>query len=200
MTMHEHNTPFRRIAMIGSSGAGKSTLSRTLGALSGLPIVHLDKEYWQPGWTEPDRDGWNARLADLTARPEWIIDGQYGSSLLPRLQRADLAIFLDLPTRICLWRIARRTIGTYGRVRLDMGEGCPERINLEFLHFVATFRRLQRPKIVAALNGSGVPTVWLRSRREQAAFGAVLGEQNLSKAVAAAPAWPQPSGFSSTTM
>lgn len=200
MTMHERNTLFRRIAVIGSSGSGKSTLSRTLGELSGLPIVHLDKEYWQPGWVEPGRDGWNARLADLTARPEWIIDGQYGSSLLPRLQRADLAIFLDLPTRVCLWRIARRTIGTYGRVRPDMGEGCPERINLEFIHFVATFRRLQRPKIVAALDGSGVSTVWLRSRREQAAFGVTLREQGLSAAVAAAPAWPQPSGFSSTTM
>ena len=198
--MHERNIPFRRIAVIGSSGAGKSTLSRTLGALLGLPIVHLDKEYWQPGWVEPDRDGWNARLADLTARPEWIIDGQYGSSLLPRLQRADLAIFLDLPTRVCLWRIARRTIGTYGRVRPDMGEGCPERINLEFLHFVATFRRLQRPKIVAALGGSRVRTVWLRSRREQAAFGVALREEGIGGAVAAAPAWLQPSGFSSTTM
>ena len=198
--MQERNTQFRRIAVIGSSGSGKSTLSRTLGTLSGLPIVHLDKEYWQPGWTEPDRDGWSARLADLTARPEWIIDGQYGSSLLPRLQRADLAIFLDLPTRVCLWRIARRTIGTYGRVRPDMGAGCPERINLEFLHFVATFRRLQRPKIVAALAGSGVRTMWLRSRREQAAFDAALSEQGLNAAVAAAPAWPQPSGFSSTTM
>lgn len=200
MTMHERNTLFRRIAVIGSSGSGKSTLSRTLGALTGLPIVHLDKEYWQSGWVEPDRDGWNARLADLAARSEWIIDGQYGSSLLPRLQRADLAIFLDLPTRVCLWRIALRTIGTYGRVRPDMGEGCPERINLEFINFVATFRRLQRPKIVAALDGSGVSTVWLRSRREQAAFGATLREQGLSAAVAAAPAWPQPSGFSSTTM
>ena len=198
--MHERNIPFRRIAVIGSSGAGKSTLSRTLGALLGLPIVHLDKEYWQPGWVEPDRDGWNARLADLTARPEWIIDGQYGSSLLPRLQRADLAIFLDLPTRVCLWRIARRTIGTYGRVRPDMGEGCPERINLEFLHFVATFRRLQRPKIVAALGGSRVRTVWLRSWREQAAFGVALREEGIGGAVAAAPAWLQPSGFSSTTM
>lgn len=198
--MHERNTPFRRIAVIGSSGSGKSTLSRTLGALSGLPIVHLDKEYWQPGWVEPDRDGWNVRLADLTARPEWIIDGQYGSSLLPRLQRADLAIFLDLPTQVCLWRIARRTIGTYGRVRPDMGEGCPERINLEFLHFVATFRRLQRPKIVAALDGSGVSAVWLRSRRDQAEFGVTLREWGLSAAVGAAPAWPQSSGFSSTTM
>jgi adenylate kinase family enzyme len=200
MTMHECTTTFRRIAVIGSSGSGKSTLSVALGALSGLPVIHLDQEYWLPGWTEPDRDWWNARLTDLAARPEWIIDGQYGSSLLARLQRADLAIFLDLPTPVCLWRIARRIIGTYGRVRPDMGANCPEKFSLEFVHFVATFRRLQRPKVVAALGGSGVRTVWLRSRSEQRAFGTTLREQGRAVAVDAAPAWPQPSGFSSTTM
>jgi adenylate kinase family enzyme len=200
MTMRECSTPFRRIAVIGSSGSGKSTLSVALGELSGLPVVHLDKEYWQPGWVEPDRNSWNARLADLAVRPEWIIDGQYGSSLLTRLQRADLAVFLDLPTSLCLWRIARRIIGTYGRVRPDMGAGCPEKLNLEFVHFVATFRRLQRPKIVAALDRSGVRAVWLRSRSEQRAFGMALRERGPAAAVDTAPAWPQPSGFSSTTM
>jgi len=200
MTMHDDNQPFRRIAVIGCSGAGKSTLSVMLAAVTGLPVVHLDKEYWQPGWTEPDRKSWNARLADLAARPEWIIDGQYGSSLARRLERADLAIFLDLPTAICLWRIAKRIFGTYGRVRPDMGEGCPEKLDLGFVHFVATFRRLQRPKAVAALDGAGVRTVWLRSPAEQARFSATLRQQNLAAAVNAAPAWPQPSAFSSTTM
>lgn len=188
--MHERNTPFRRIAVIGSSGAGKSTLSVALGASTGLRVVHLDKEHWQPGWTEPDRSVWNARLAELAAAPEWIIDGQYGASLRVRLERANLAIFLDLPTPVCLWRVARRILGSYGRVRPDMGDGCPEQVSLEFLHFVATFRRLQRPKVVAALDESGVKTVWLRSRREQAAFDAALRDHGLDVAIATAPAWP----------
>jgi adenylate kinase family enzyme len=200
MAMRDRDQPFRRIAVLGSSGAGKSTLAVMLGADTGLPVVHLDKEYWQPGWVEPDRDAWNARLADLAAAPEWIIDGQYGSSLRTRLERADLAIFLDLPTAVCLWRVGRRIAATHGRVRPDMGDGCPEKIDLGFLHFVATFRRLQRPKVVAALNGSGVKAVWLRSPRAQAGFVTALREQGLAAAVGAAPGWPQPSGFSSTTM
>jgi len=190
MTMQDRHRPFRRVAVLGSSGAGKSTLSVALGAATGLPVVHLDKEHWQPGWTEPDRDVWNARLAELAAAPEWIIDGQYGASLSVRLQRADLAIFLDLPTPVCLWRVGRRVVANYGRVRPDMGEGCPEQFSLEFLHFVATFRRLQRPKVVAALRESGVKTVWLRSRGEQAAFGATLHEDGMDAAIAAAPLWP----------
>ena len=200
MAMHERNTQFRRIAVIGSSGSGKSTLSVALGAATGLPVVHLDKEHWRPGWTEPDRDAWNARLAELAAAPEWIIDGQYGASLRVRLERADLAIFLDLPTSVCLWRVGLRILSHYGRVRPDMGDGCPEQFSPEFLHFVATFRRSQRPKVVAALELSALKTVWLRSRREQAAFHATLCDHGLDVAIAAAPAWPQPSGFSSTTM
>lgn len=87
MAMRDRDQPFRRITVLGSSGAGKSTLAVALRADTGLPVVHLDKEYWQPGWTEPDRDAWNARLAGLAAAPEWIIDGQYGSSLHARLTR-----------------------------------------------------------------------------------------------------------------
>lgn len=199
MTMRDDNQPFCRIAVIGSSGAGKSTLSVALGAATGLPVIHLDKEYWQPGWTEPDRDSWNARLEELAARPAWIIDGQYGSSLGKRLGRADLAIFLDLSTATCLSRIAKRIVGIYGRVRPDMGEGCAEKLDLEFVHFVATFRRRQRPKIVAALGRSGVRTIWLRTPAEQAAFSAVVRADGLI-AADAAPCWPQRSGFSSTTM
>jgi predicted mannosyl-3-phosphoglycerate phosphatase (HAD superfamily) len=71
-----------------------------------------------------------------------------------------------------------------------MGDGCPEQVSLEFLHFVATFRRLQRPKVVAALDESGVKTIWLRSRREQAAFDAALRDHGLDVATATAPAWP----------
>ncbi len=200
MTMDDSNQPFRRIAVIGSSGAGKSTLSTALGASTGLPVIHLDREYWLPGWVEPDRESWNARLADLAAQPEWIIDGQYGASLATRLARADLAIFLDLPTATCLWRIAKRIAGTHGRVRPDMGDGCPEKLDLEFVRFVATFRRLQRPKIVTALERSGARTAWLRSTTEQAAFASRLRKEGLAAAVGTAPAWPQPSGFSSTTI
>jgi adenylate kinase family enzyme len=48
----------QRVAIIGSRGAGKSTLARKLGGILGLPVIHLDKEYWQPGWTEPPKAEW----------------------------------------------------------------------------------------------------------------------------------------------
>ena len=96
--------------------------------------------------------------------------------------------------------MTKRIVTTYGRVRPDMGAGCPEKISLEFLHYIATFPRRQRPKVVAALQRSGVRAVWLRSADEQAAFVRMLSESGVAGAVATAAAWPQASGFSSTTM
>ena len=184
MTMPDQ--PYRRIVVLGSSGSGKSTLAVALGDATGLPVVHLDKEHWQPGWTEPDSAAWRARLTELAAAPEWIIDGQYGASLTQRLTRADLAVFLDLPTGVCLWRIVKRWWRLRGSVRPDMAADCPEKIDREFLHYVATFRRLQRPRVAAALEATGVRTMWLRSRREQDAFAAALRTGGLGMAAASA--------------
>lgn len=35
----------KRVAIIGSGGAGKSTLARQVGDATGLPVIHLDREY-----------------------------------------------------------------------------------------------------------------------------------------------------------
>ena len=42
----------QRILVIGSSGTGKSTLARQL-AQARAAVIHLDQEYWQPGWVAP---------------------------------------------------------------------------------------------------------------------------------------------------
>lgn len=44
-----------RILVLGPCGAGKSTLAAQLGKRLDLPVIHLDSEYWRPGWVEPHR-------------------------------------------------------------------------------------------------------------------------------------------------
>lgn len=157
----------QRIAVIGCAGAGKSTLARALAAASGLPLIHLDREHWQPGWVEPDEAAWQTHNARLIAGERWIIDGHYGSALAARLGRATLVIWLDLPTHACLIGVLRRWWRWRGQVRPDMGPGCPEKMDGDFLRFVLTFRRRVRPRIVAALAASGAPTVRLASTVER---------------------------------
>jgi adenylate kinase family enzyme len=166
-----------RIAVIGSPGAGKSTLARVIADATGLPLIHLDREYWQPGWVEPDKADWQARNAELVAGERWVIDGNYGSSLPARAARATVIVWLDLPTRVCLAGAVRRLLRYRDRVRPDMREGCPERLDAEFmkfLHYIATFRRRKRPALVAELARSGRPVVRIGSTGERAAFGRAI--------------------------
>ena len=58
----------KRVAIIGSGGAGKSTLARALGAKTGLPVVHLDRLYWQAGWVAVSNEVWLERQHELLAR------------------------------------------------------------------------------------------------------------------------------------
>ena len=145
----------QRILIVGCPGSGKSTLARQLAPLLNLPIIHLDREYWQPGWTEPDSADWDATVLRLVAQPRWIIDGNYGRTIPARLAVADAAIHLDLPRRVCLTRVIRRSLSQLGRARPDMHPDCPERLpNIEFLLWIWHFPKHRRPALVDQLTAA----------------------------------------------
>jgi adenylate kinase family enzyme len=158
----------RRIAVLGSPGAGKSTLARRLGTLTGLPVYHLDRLFWRPGWQDTPKEEWIALQTELVERPSWIIDGHYGETLGLRLNACDAVVALDFPRVVCLVRALRRIIASYGRVRPDMGPGSPERFDTEFLRYIWAFPRRQRRSMLEALDGarrSGKPVLLFRSPR-----------------------------------
>ena len=157
----------RRVAVIGCGGSGKSTLALRLGEHLGIPVYHLDRLYWQPGWTEPPSDRWIAIQQDLCAKPAWIIFGNYSGTLEIRLGAADTVVFLDLPTITCLWGAFRRYLAYRGQTRPDLAEDCPEQLNLEYLMWIRNYRRRSRPRVVDKLERLGAETrlVTLTSRR-----------------------------------
>ena len=164
----------QKVLVLGCPGAGKSTLAREIALITGLPVIHLDRHYWRPGWREPDHEEWEAVVAELLRRPRWVMDGNYGGTLPLRLAAADTAILLDFPTWRCLARVLRRVIGSYGRTRLDMAPGCPERLDLAFLVYVWRYRRRERVGHVGSLARFGGRLVTLRRPAEVAAFIADL--------------------------
>ena len=102
--------PMERIAIVGCGGSGKSHLARVLGARLGITPVHLDVLYYDEDWKPLDQDTFAGLQSELAAAPRWIIDGNYASSLLIRLQAADTVIFLDLPAWACLWGVVQRRL------------------------------------------------------------------------------------------
>lgn len=163
----------QRILVIGCSGAGKSTLAREMGPRLGLPVIHLDKEYWQPGWVEPEAEDWRARVESLVARDAWVMDGNYSGTLAIRLPRADAVVWLDMPRYIYFPRVLLRVVRGYGRVRPDLPPGCPEQLDLSFLFkWVWTYPTRSRPKTLAMLEGvrGRMPVIVLRTPRQVRAF------------------------------
>ena len=107
----------KRVLIVGCPGAGKSTLAKELAEATRLPVVHLDRHYWQPGWQRPDSASWQKTVEKLAAQSEWIMDGNYSGTLEQRLASADTLIHLDYTTSLCLWRVIRRTVSGLGRNR-----------------------------------------------------------------------------------
>jgi adenylate kinase family enzyme len=151
-----------RVLVIGCSGAGKSVFSQRLAARTGLPLVHLDQEFWRPGWMPLAPDAWRQRVAALADEPRWIMDGQYGGTLSLRLKHADTVFVFDMPRWLCMTRVLRRTVRHFGRTRSDMAQGCVERFDWEFLKYIWNYKHNQRPRHLATLEGFDGTVIMLR--------------------------------------
>lgn len=167
----------QRIAVVGPGGAGKSTLADALGRVIGVPVVHLDRHFWKPGWVETPRDEWEALQQSLFAGDGWVADGNYGGTLDVRLARADTVIIF-CPSRLqCMRGAITRSLRNYGRA--VQAEGCPERFDPTFLKWVWRYRSDSRPRLDAAIarHSDHLEVIELTSRRQAAALLARLTDE-----------------------
>ncbi|UCR85167.1 P-loop NTPase family protein [Pseudomonas chlororaphis] len=164
----------QRIVILGNAGSGKSTLARALGKRRNLPVVHLDRLFWEPGWVEPDAEQFRERVRAAVAPAAWVCEGNYARRTFDlRLPRADLIIWLDTPRLTCFTRVIIRSL--MNRPRPDLAAGCTEKLDrtfLTFLNFVWNFDRGYRPGIEAVRLAIGpqIPTLHLRGPRQITAF------------------------------
>ena len=83
----------------------------------------------------------------------------------------DTVIYLDYSRIACLLGVCKRILTTYGQIRPDMGEGCPERVDLDFLKWVWNFNKNKRKKNYELLEKvEGIRVVILRNRRQLKRF------------------------------
>ena len=142
----KHPFPYQRVAVIGCPGGGKSTFSRALRDKTGLPLYHLDAIYWRPDRTTLPREEFYPLMREIIARDEWIIDGNYNSTMEWRIAACDAVIFLDFPAEVCLAGVRSRR----GQARSDL-PWVEDQDDGEFLEFIRRFEIESRPRILALL-------------------------------------------------
>ena len=153
----------KKIIVIGCPGGGKSTVSRALHNKTGIPLYHLDMMYWNADKTTVEKSIFLERLSAVLEKNEWIIDGNYGSTMELRMAACDTMIFLDYPLDVCLDGIRERR----GKPRSDMPWIETEE-DAEFIEFIKSYNEQQKPKVLELLAKYGDKNIVIFKSREEA--------------------------------
>jgi adenylate kinase family enzyme len=100
----------RRVVVRGNSGSGKTTMARRIAEALDVPHVELDGVFHQPDWTPLSDEEFATRVAAVAAGDAWVVCGNYRRVADLLVDRADTAILFDLPRRIVMSRVVRRTL------------------------------------------------------------------------------------------
>lgn len=152
-----------KIIVIGCSGSGKSTFSRALHERTGIPLYHLDLLYWNSDRTTVTKEVFRKRLQNVLTLDNWIIDGNYGSTIEMRMAECDTVFFLDFPLEVCIEGIRQRQ----GKPRPDM-PWIETEDDEEFLDFIKNYNTQSRPKILALLEKYKEKNIVIFKNREEA--------------------------------
>jgi adenylate kinase family enzyme len=170
----------RKVAVIASaSGNGKTTLGRELARRLEVPFVELDALVHGPGWVETPDEELRARVEPILASDGWVVDGTYQRKLGDLVLRAaEVVVWLDLPMRVWMPRLLRRTARRVGR-REELWNGNRETLRDAFWGRESLFgwalsshfrRRREWPQALAAY-----PVVRLTTPADVEAFLAEAG-------------------------
>jgi adenylate kinase family enzyme len=98
----------QRIIVAGTSGSGKTTVAVRIATILGIRHVEIDALFHGPGWSE--RTTFLDDVRRFAAEPQWVTEWQYPAARPLLAARADLLVWLDLPTGTVLRRVLARTV------------------------------------------------------------------------------------------
>lgn len=176
---------YRRFAILGTSGSGKTTVAGEIAQRLGIPHVEMDALVHGPGWVETPDDELRRVIEPILAQESWVLDNLYLRKLGDLvLEHADTFVWLDLPLRVTLARLWRRTSHRV-RGNVELWSGNKESWRTAFLGWDSLFvwairayfrnrrqipRRLRKPSLahleVVRLRSPAEVERWLASLTE----------------------------------
>jgi adenylate kinase family enzyme len=169
----------RRIVVVGVSGAGKTSLARRISTRVGVPHADMDGFFHGRGWVR--RPEAVSDVATFVAREAWVTERPYSDVADLVYGRAQLVVWLDLPTWRTMYQVIGRTVSRRLR-RTELWHGNIEgplwRVFVDREHVVrwawSTRHRYQDWPDALHADWPDLPVVRLRSHAEADAWLAAL--------------------------
>jgi adenylate kinase family enzyme len=99
-----------RMVIVGNSGSGKTWLAARLADLHGIPVVHIDDIFWEPGGFDQrrPREVVLSMIQEAKAKDSWIAEGVFGELAEQFFDRAGSLVWLDIDWPTCQARLLKR--------------------------------------------------------------------------------------------
>lgn len=154
----------KKIIIIGCPGSGKSTFARELQRVTDISPIYLDMLNWNSDKTVVEKEVFLERLKNAMEAEQWIIDGNYKSTMEMRIEKCDTIFFLDYPLEVCLDGIEKRM----GVARPDM-PWIEYDTDHEFIKFIVNYRADVRPYVLSLLDKNKDKNIVIFNSRQEAA-------------------------------
>lgn len=160
----------KRIAIIGSPGTGKSTFAKQLAQQTDLPLIHLDYYYHdkQHDYYTNKKD-WRTKADSFTEADNWIIDGNFGATMVKRFERADTIFYFDMPTYVAITGVVERWLTANHTDRPEMPDDWHEKPSFSFFWKVLWFHRHYTPGTRQLLSQNKDKTIIIFKSHKQTA-------------------------------
>lgn len=155
----------KKILVLGGPGSGKSILSFNLGKALNIPVYHLDDIHIKHDITKSGKDKRNKEIIKILENNNWIMDGNYRSTLDKRIQKCDIIIFLDYPTHKLINSIVNRFIKQYFKIKKEIISG-NNHLNLEIIKLAFKWKKEKRNEIIDTLNNTDKKKYIFKSRKQ----------------------------------
>ncbi|MCF7933127.1 MAG: hypothetical protein K9K93_08150 [Acholeplasmataceae bacterium] len=169
------------IQIVGYAASGKSTFAQKLKTHYQLPLLHIDKIAFEPGWIEVDRPKVEEGIrAFMKTHDNWIIDGLYRRLATERFDQCDQLFIFDFNRFRCLLSAIQRRIHYHNKERESIASGCKEKLDPSFIMWILFRGRTRKSKALFKLFKETYKdkVVVFKNRREVNRYLCALEDQN----------------------
>lgn len=157
-----------KIHIIGCSGSGKTYFAKALSKKYNIPHFDLDDIQWDNNCesygTKMPVEKRTELLNNILENNHWIIEGVYYAWVGRSFEDADKIFVLDMPKRIYIYRIIKRSV----KRKLGNEKGKKETLKSVYnlLKWTNTFQSKSMVEIKKILSAYPEKTVWLKCKKD----------------------------------